>query len=105
MLPGPLDAVAARELRLIGISGFAVPLVRIIDAMSVFAAVTATFTEIQAEESFSCHAQFLRELLDQLVLHVLIWFDACDMCADGCTKGVQYRRCNIAPRRGSCSGW
>ncbi len=49
MLSGPRYAVAAGELRLI--SGFAVPLVLIIDAMSVFAAVTAAFIKIPAERS------------------------------------------------------
>jgi len=47
MLSGPLDSTAARELRLTG--GFAVPMVLVVDAMSVFAAVIATFIKTPAE--------------------------------------------------------
>ncbi len=65
MLSGSLDAVAARELRLTG--GFVVPLVLIIDAMLVFAAVTAVFTTIPSEKSLLCHVQFLHELLGRFV--------------------------------------
>ena len=63
MLSGPVDATEARELRLTG--GFAVPMVLIVDAMSVFAAVIATFIKIPAEKSLLCHVQFIRELLDR----------------------------------------
>jgi hypothetical protein len=80
MLSGPVDATEARELRLTG--GFAVPMVLIVDAMSVFAAVIATFIKIPAEKSLLCHVQFIRELLDRQVLHMLAWFDTRDMSAD-----------------------
>ncbi len=78
-----MDAVAAREQRLTG--GFAVPLVLIIDAMSVFA------------------AQLLRDLLDRLVLHMLIWFDTRDLCADGLTKGIVDRAAIQAVTDGTTS--
>ena len=67
MLSGPLDAIAAREFRLTG--GFAVPLVLVVDAVSVFAAVTATFIKTPAEKSLVCHVQFIRELLDRCFPH------------------------------------
>ena len=67
------------------------PMVLIVDTMSVFAAVTATFTKILAEKSLLCHVQFIKELLDRLVLHMLAWFDTRDMCADGLTKGAVER--------------
>ncbi len=89
ILSGPLDAAAARELTLTG--GLVVPLVLIIEAMSGFSAVTATFTKTPAEKPFLCHIQFLRGLLDRLVLHVLAWFDTRDMCSDGLNKGVVER--------------
>ena len=89
MLSGPIDAVAALELRLTG--GFVVPLVLIIDAMSFFAAATAALIKIPAEKSLLCHVQFPRELLDRLVLHMRMWFDTRDMCADGLTKGAVER--------------
>ncbi len=58
-----------------------------IDAMSVFAAVTATFIKTPADQSVLCHLQYLRELLDNDVLKALIWSDTRDMLADGPTKG------------------
>ena len=77
-----------------------VPLVLIIDAMSVFAAVTATFIKTPAEKSLLCHVQFLRELLDRLVLHMLAWFDTRDMCADGLTEGAVERTAIQSSRDG-----
>ena len=59
-----------------------------VDAMSVFAAVTATFAKTPAEKSLLCHVQFLRELLDRKALRTIVWTDARDMLADGLTKGV-----------------
>ena len=52
MLSGPVDATEARELRLTG--GFAVPMVLIVDAMSVFAAVIATFMNKFRPKSHFC---------------------------------------------------
>ncbi len=89
MLSGPVDATDARELRLTG--GFAVPMVLIVDAKPVFAAVIAMFIRILAEKSLLCHVQFIRELLDRHVLHTFAWFDTRDMIADRLTKGAVER--------------
>ncbi len=59
--------------------------------VSVFAAVAATSISISAEKSLLHYVQFLRAWLDRLVLHVLIWFDTRDMCADGFAKGIVAR--------------
>ncbi len=59
-----------------------------VDAMSVYAAVTATFVKIPAEKSLLSHIQYLRELLDTRVLEALVWIDTRDMVADGLTKGA-----------------
>ena len=58
-----------------------------IDALSVFAAVTAIVVKAPAEKGLLAHCQYLRELLDLRVLHMLAWFDTRDMGADGLTKG------------------
>ena len=58
-----------------------------IDAMSVFAAITATYVKAPAEKSLLSHVQFVRELLDQGVLRGIEWWDTRDMTADGLTKG------------------
>ena len=71
-------------------SRFAIPLVLIIDAMPVFAEVAATLIKNPADKSLWCHVQFLCDLLDRLVMHVLIRFDNRDMC-DGLTKGTADR--------------
>ena len=68
-----------------------IPLILLVDAMSVFAAVTATFVKIPAEKSLLCHIQFIRELLDQGTLKAMIWADTRDMSADGLTKGAVER--------------
>ena len=62
MLRGTLTAAAARNMRF---DGFCVPLVLYVDAMSVYAAVTATFVKTPAEKSLLRHIQFIRELLDR----------------------------------------
>ena len=58
-----------------------------IDAMSVFAAVTATQVKEPAEKALWSHVQYLRELLDTRVLDELWWLDTRDMGSDGLTKG------------------
>jgi len=58
-----------------------------VDAMSVYAAVTATFIKTPAEKSLLCHIQFIRELLDRGVYQAMCWLDTRDMLADGLTKG------------------
>ena len=57
-----------------------------IDAVSVHAAVTATFVKTPAEKSLLCHALFLREMLGRKTLNSLIWIDTRDMVSDGLTK-------------------
>ena len=86
---GPVTATEARELRLNG--GYNIPQVVYIDAMPVFAAVTAVFIKTPAEQSLSCHVQFLRELLDHGWLAAIVWLDTRDMWADGLTKGAVQR--------------
>ena len=83
---GPQSTASARQLREFG--GWDVKLSLFVDAMSVYAAVTATFIKIPAEKSLLSHIQYLRELLDTKVLEALIWIDTRDMVADGLTKGA-----------------
>jgi len=85
MLRGALTAASARNMRFDG--GFCVPLILYVDAMSVYAAVTATFIKTPAEKSLLCHIQFVRELLDRGVFQAMCWLDTRDMLADGLTKG------------------
>jgi len=82
---GPVTAMDARELRTSG--GYDVPMIMHIDALSVFAAITATFVKAPAEKGLLNHIQFIRELLDTHVLFALLWIDTRDMLSDGLTKG------------------
>ena len=59
-----------------------------IDAMSVYAAITATYIKHPSEKGLLCHVQFVRECLDSGVLKALSWIDTRDMHADGLTKGA-----------------
>ena len=68
--------------------GYSVPMVLYIDALSVHAAVCATFIKTPAEQGILCHLLWLRELLDCNVLHAFVWVDTRDMIADGMTKGA-----------------
>jgi len=86
---GPVSATEARSLRLHG--GYAVKLVLYVDAMSVYAAVTATNIKAPAEKSLLSHVQFLREMLEHKLLAALVWLDTRDMLADGLTKGTVER--------------
>ena len=72
-----------------------------VDAMSVFAAVTATFLKIPAEKSLLSHVQYIRELLDTHVLEALLWIATRDMIADGLTKGSVDREAIDSVLRGS----
>ena len=83
---GSMTAVEARGQRNTG--SFSIPMVLYVDAMSVFAAVTAVFVKTPAEKSLLCHVQFLRELLDHGVLAAIVWLDTRDMVSDGLTKGA-----------------
>ena len=56
MLTGVATAAAARQLRETG--GLVVPMVLYIDAMSVYAAVTAIQIKIPADSSVLCYLQY-----------------------------------------------
>ena len=64
-----------------------IDMVAAVDAMSVYAAVTAGQLKIPTEKSLWSHIQYLRELLDTGVLRYLLWIDTRDMWSDGLTKG------------------
>ena len=64
-----------------------VPLVLYVDAMSVYAAVAATFVKTPPEKSLLCHVQLTREFLDRGVFQATCWIDKSDTLADGLTKG------------------
>ena len=85
MTTGDTSANCARNLRDSG--GYNVPMILYLDAMSVYAAITATFVKTPAECGMLCHLLFIRELLDLGVLKALAWCDTRDMIADGLTKG------------------
>ena len=63
-----------------------------IDAMSVYAAITALQIKVPADSSVLCYLQYLRELMEHRVLHALVWVDTRDMLADGMTKGAVERK-------------
>ena len=98
---GPMSAVEARNQRLSG--GYKIPQVLYLDAMSVFAAVTAVFIKTPAEKSLLCHVQFLRELLDHGALAAIVWLDTRDMWADGLTKGAVQREALLRLLDGFCT--
>ena len=85
VIVGPMTATEARSQRINGT--YKIPQVLYVDAMSVFAAVSAVFIKTPAEKSLLCHVQFLRELLDYGVLAAIVWLDTRDMLSDGLTKG------------------
>ena len=82
---GVQSAAGAKTLCETG--GWTVNLSLYVDAMSVYAAVTATFIKIPVEKSLLSHIQYIRELLDTKALEALVWLDTRDMVADGYTKG------------------
>jgi hypothetical protein len=90
MQTGRISAQEAMERRNNG--GFAVPGAIYLDALSVYAAITATFVKTPADNGVLIHCLYIRELLDYAVLHALIWQDTRDMLADGLTKGVVDRQ-------------
>ena len=98
---GACTASQARELRESG--GWRSEIVLGIDAMSVFAATTATQLKIPAEKGLWSHVQYLRELLDMNVLSALWWIDTRDMHADGLTKGSVDRKALQDFMRGQCA--
>ena len=72
--------------------GFAVPGALYLDALSVYASITATFVKTPADNGVLIHCLYLRELLDNNVIWALIWQDTRDMLADGLTKGSVDRK-------------
>jgi len=68
--------------------GWKVPCALYLDAMSVTAAITATFVKIPADNSAYMQCLYIRELLEHGVLGALVWQDTRDMVADGLTKGA-----------------
>jgi len=89
MQTGQCTAAQALQLREYG--GYAVPAALYLDALSVYAAVTATFVKIPADNGVLVHCLYLRELLDNNILTALVWLDTRDMLADGLTKGAVER--------------
>ena len=83
---GSMAPAKARTLREEG--GWSVEVDLALDAMSVFAATTATQVKIPAEKALLSHVQYLRELLDRKILTRMLWFDTRDMWSDGLTKGA-----------------
>ena len=83
---GPTSKTKARAMREEG--GFSIKGCLCIDALSVYAAVTASTIKVPTEQSRLCHIQWLRELLDLGVLTAIVWLDTRDMTADGLTEGA-----------------
>ena len=81
---GPMSAAAARQRRE---SQGLFPMSLVVDAKSVYAAVTASFLKTPADKSLLSQVQYIRELLDGHVLQAIVWADTRDMEADGLTKG------------------
>ena len=86
---GACSHALARELRERGAWG--TRMILAIDAMSVFAATTASNVKEPAEKALYNHVLYLRELLDNDVLEAFWWIDTRDMAADGLTKGAVER--------------
>jgi hypothetical protein len=81
-----LSAAQGRDLRE-GALKSPVSLGILVDAMSVYAAITANHIKIPAEKGLLSHLQYVRELLDRGILKFLAWTDTRDMLADAVTKG------------------
>ena len=104
---------APEQVILEGNGNWAVPAALYLDALSVTAAITATFVKVPADNGVLAHCLYLRELLDHNVLHALIWQDTRDMIADGLTKGAVERDALHAAMEGvakvahqeSCKFW
>ena len=87
---GRVSAAQALERREHG--GWAIPAALYLDALSVYASVTATFIKTPADNGVLVHCLYLRELLDNDVLKALVWLDTRDMVSDGLTKGAVDRK-------------
>ena len=84
MITGSGDVHEGRRLREDG--GYASPIGLYTDALSVYAAVTATFIKTPADNSCLLQLLALREHINVGTLSVLCWCDTRDMIADGLTK-------------------
>ena len=73
LIAGAQSAAEAKALRETG--GWNVKLSLYVDAMSVYAAVTATLIKIPAEKSLLSHIQYIRGFLYTKVLEALVWLD------------------------------
>ena len=82
---GPVTPKEGIRLRESG--GFAAKIRVCIDAMSVWSALNADRVKPPAEKSLLCHLLWLREIIDNGVLHEFRWVDTRDMLADAHTKG------------------
>ena len=83
---GPLRADEARKIREEG--GLKVSADALIDAKSVFDAVTASPLKAPTEKNLANHLFWVREWLEIGILDQLRWCDTRDMVADGLTKGA-----------------
>ena len=72
----------------------------IIDAMSVFQAVTGLVVKEPAEKGLLPHLQYLREMLERYELSRIRWADTRDMNSDGHTKGSIPRDAILAAMTG-----
>ena len=99
LVQGACTASQAKDLREKG--GWAVPMILILDAYSIFSATTAGHVKIPADSSLLAHLQYLRELLDTGILSELWWCDTRDMLSDGLTKGQVERDALQKAMRGS----
>jgi hypothetical protein len=86
VMAGPVTLNQAKALRESG--GTVVKLVLIIDAMSVYAAVSSSNVKTPAEQSLLVHIKWLRACLDAGLLYAMVWSDTRSMLADGMTKGA-----------------
>ena len=98
---GQMSAISAKQLTERG--GYAVPYILYIDALSVYASITATFIKTPADNSVLFHLKYIRELLDNKVLAAMCWTDTRDMMADGLTKGTIDRQALHEAMSGLCS--
>ena len=99
--PAPLDMRTNRDAQASGaeprkidiakhISEYGSPNVKVllvVDALSVFAAVTALSPKTPAEKGLLVHLRWLREQLELRRCAAIIWIDTRDMLADALTKG------------------
>ena len=87
---GPMSKTEARRIREEG--GLAFETTLTVDAMSLFAAISAATVRVPSEKFLVGHLFWLRELIDLKLLTRLQWVDTRDMSADGHTKGTIERK-------------